>query len=139
MNQATPEDYLREEATNDLDARKIAAKFQPSTGCWIDDHWGHYGVTRLIEIAQDYGFYLDECELLSVYAYRKDQTTFKHCGIESHTDDWIFDIGDAAEEWLNENVALPGHTFGWSEGEFFLMEDCWWNQDCDERLSEGDY
>lgn len=138
MNHATDEDYLRQESVNDMDRVKATdvypslAKdnYEPSTGCWIDDRWGQYGVTRLIEIAQEYGFGpIDECEQAAVNAYRRDQATFKHCGLESYVDDWILDSGgiaDAAEDWLNENVAKDGFSFGWADGEFFLMDDSWW-------------
>ncbi|WP_405057067.1 hypothetical protein OG474_30565 [Kribbella sp. NBC_01505] len=35
-------------------------------------------------------------------------------------------LADAAEAWLNEHVAPPGHSFGWFNGEFFLRADRDW-------------
>lgn len=128
MNNATDEDYLRNEAQKDMASE---TKWELATGCWIDDRWGQYGITRLIQIAQDYGFVLDDCEQAAVYAYRKDQTTFKHCGLESYVDDWLLNqggIADTAEEWMNENVAKDGFSFGWSNGEFFYMNTEWWEE-----------
>lgn len=133
MNQATPEDYLQDEATNDLEKWKIETKFQLSTGCWIDGHWGHYGIARLVDIAQDYGMEISELDSLALHAYRNgiDEFEDEQTGEYHDAADWMLmqgGLGDEAEEWLNENVALPGFSFGWSDGELFYMNDSWWEE-----------
>lgn len=95
---------------------------QPSTGCWIDGHWGQYGIARLVEIAQTYGY-----ENMDVITLAE-----KHMARAPMTDnDWeiLMDSADSVEDWLNTNVAQPGLRFGWSDGEFFLMDDDWWQKE----------
>jgi hypothetical protein len=114
MNQATDENYLRQEAINDLN--RVQA-YEPSTGCWIDDRWGHYGAARLIQITIDLGWDDEEAEDLAAEYFR---------GEEFPSDIDIWDVAYDAETWLNENIANPGFSFGWADGEFFLMNDEWW-------------
>lgn len=35
---------------------------------------------------------------------------------------------DQAIEWLNNYVAPAGYEFGFSEGDFFLQSDAWWQE-----------
>jgi hypothetical protein len=134
QNQATPEDYLQDEATNDLKMWKIETKFQLSTGCIIDSHWGHYGVARLVDIAQEYGMEISDLDEEAVWAYRNNMEEFQDeaTGEFHSAPGWIFDqggLGDEAEDWLNENVAKEGFSFGWNDGELFYMNDEWWDED----------
>lgn len=135
MNNATDEDYLRQEAVNDLEKWKKETKFQPSTGCWIDGHWGHYGPARLIEIAQDYGFGITDLDEKAMESYRdwdKDDFLDEATGEYYNASEWILmqgGLADEAEDWLNDNVARPGLSFGWSDGEFFYMDYHWWSEE----------
>jgi hypothetical protein len=137
MNQATPEDYLREEAVKDgldaFDKWKIETKFQPSTGCWVDGHWGHYGVSRLVDIAQDYGMEISELDSLALHAYTDgiDEFEDEQTGEYHSAADWMLmqgGLGDEAEEWLDINVAEEEYMFGWYSGEFFYMHKSWWEE-----------
>jgi hypothetical protein len=42
------------------------------------------------------------------------------------TVEWILGqggLGDDAENWMNDNVAPEGFSFGWEDGEFFLLSN----------------
>jgi hypothetical protein len=132
MNNATSEDYLRDEAQKDLNPCGVNAKYhsdcsygihyEPSTGCWIDDRWGHYAPARLIQIAVDLGWQdQDAAELADCY--------MDHKGMDADKAERTFWASEDAEDWLNENVAREGYMFGWSDGEFFLMPIEWWSEE----------
>lgn len=142
MNKATDEDYLREESVQDMNDNVVPiTKYEPSTGCWIDDRWGQYGVTRLIEIAEEYGFRTDDTDDFAIYAYKNSIDSFILEGDVVYPVDWILGqggLGDIAEDWLNEHVAKPGFSFGWQDGEFFLMNNEWWEEDEYEETTDID-
>ena len=145
MNNATNEDYLREEAQLDMKNNcGVMAKYhthcyegvhsEPSTGCWIDGRWGHYGISRLVSIAQDLGMEISDLDESALWAYNNNEEEFQDeaTGEFYSASDWLLMQGglcDEAEDWLNENVAQPGYMFGWSEGEFFLMPYSWWGDE----------
>lgn len=133
MNQATPEDYLRGEADNDLKKWKAETNFQVSTGCWIDGHWGHYGVSRLVDIAQDLGMEISDLDESALWAYKNGEEEFQEevTGEYHSSSDWMLmqgGLGDEAEEWLNLNIAKEDYMFSWYEGEFFYMHKSWWEE-----------
>ena len=77
-------------------------------GCWIDGHWGHYAMARLLALAEglgwpDAGEPVDEDDL-----------------------DSLVMACDDAEAWLNDCVAPDGCSFGWYDGEFWLHSNTWW-------------
>lgn len=76
-------------------------------GCWVDGHWGWQGSLRVIQLAHEFGWteYTDPV----------------------HPDDeYVHEIADQAEEWMNNNVAPDGHSFGWFDGGWFLWSyDTW--------------
>lgn len=116
MNKATDEDYLRDEAQSDL---QPATRYELSTGCWIDSRWGHYGSARLIQITVDLGWDDQDAEnFAAIYLVDGD--------IDVDRVEQVYAAADDAKIWLNENIAKPGFSFGWSDGEFFLMNDSWW-------------
>lgn len=141
MNQATPEDYLRDEAVSDFEHYKIESKMQPSTGCWIDGHWGHYGVARLVDIAQDYGMEISGLDESALWAYRNNEDEFQdeQTGEYHNAADWMLmqgGLADEAEDWMNNNVAYEGFSFGWNDGEFFYMGNEWWDDQDEAGLSQ---
>lgn len=156
MNNATPEDYLTDEAMRDLAITicmtcgttnrthtaycAYGPGYEPATGCWIDGHWGVYGVSRLVEIAQDYGFEISDLDESALHAYKKGIQSFQdeRTGEYHDASEWMLmqgGLADEAEEWLNNNVALPGFMFGWNDGEFFYMGIEWWSEE-DEYYDE---
>ena len=84
-------------------------------GLWIV---GHANIDRsIIELAGSYGFEVP-----------KDVMTLMD-GLPSITMEeleYIFDVVDEAENWLQENVAPEGYSFGWSDGDFYLLSDSNW-------------
>lgn len=89
-------------------------------GCYVDGHWGRYGTGRVIELAEEFGW--DDPEALDFLLRTKESPP-------DFTDE-SYELSQAAEDWLNENVAPEGFSFGWYDGEFFLWsaqdwEDTW--------------
>jgi hypothetical protein len=94
----------------------------PSTGCYVDGHWGQYGIARVIVIADDYG-----------YPYKKDvRLAEKHLasmgpssedGLNDVMMDRLVEASDDAEAWLNENVCADGYCWLWCDGEFYYEAD----------------
>lgn len=134
-NNATDEDYLREEAQKDITDRKILTPIGPgysfSTGCWIDSHWGHYGVARLVDIAQDMGMEISGLDESALWAYRNNEEEFQDevTGERHNASEWMLmqgGLADEAEDWLDINLAEEDFRFGWYEGEFFYMHKSWW-------------
>lgn len=99
-------------------------------GCWVEGSRGKYAMPYMIRRAMDHGFPVSPTEVLVIEAYERGEETLagtQYGEIDTH--DWLFDsheLGDKAEEWLNEHVAPDGHTFGWLDGEFFLWSDEEW-------------
>lgn len=96
-------------------------------GCWIEGHWGQYGMARLIEIAGEYGYNhpSDNSDAASVLA---SMGPSEH---EATDIEWeqVLEAADDAEAWLNENVAPEGYSFGWYDGEFYLWSDEEWEME----------
>jgi hypothetical protein len=79
------------------------------SGCWIDGHWGWRGSARLIELAKEFGWSDWTSDL------RED-------------DEFIHEVADIAEQWMNNSVAPDGHSFGWFDGEWFLWPYSTWEE-----------
>lgn len=95
-------------------------------GCWIDGHWGVYGTTNVIAIAEAHGMPIDRNLISPIKCYERDEyNTHGNC----YCAEIIFDASDSAENWLNGNVAPEGFSFGWHDGEFFLWPNDEWNND----------
>lgn len=102
-------------------------------GCWIDGHWGQYGVARMVEIAATHG-YGDET---LVGAMARELTYMgPNMGSDHRTDEMrendgeiLMDGADGVEAWLNDNVAPGGFSFGWHDGEFFLWSTASWEEE----------
>lgn len=89
MNNATSEDYLRDQDQEEqnkpvcgVDAKNHSnysngIHYEPATGCWVDGHWGIYGITRLVEIAQDFGFAISDLDESAVWAYKNNEELFQ--------------------------------------------------------------
>lgn len=105
-------------------------------GCWIDGHWGQYGVARMVKIAADHG-YVDEAAqppfaTLDVVACAS--SVLRSIGPSEHEatdDEWncLDEACDDVEAWMNEHVAPEGFSFGWHDGEFFLQSQEWWAEE----------
>lgn len=90
----------------------------PEVGCIIDGRHGWHAHVAMIREAVAYGYSLTLVDIVACLVYESD--------VESDVDspdgvDWLLNQGgimDAAEAWLNESVARPGHYFGWEDGDF---------------------
>ena len=104
-------------------------KADPSdAGCWVDGHWGQYASANVIEMAAAHGW--DDAEALGLA--QKHLASMGPSTSEELSDEEFSTMMaaiDEAEEWLNENVAPEGFSFGWFDGEFFLMSEEWWSED----------
>lgn len=87
-------------------------------GCWVSGHQGWRGTSDVVRIAQGYGMPLTDDDETELAAYEAGDST----------SDVVFDMADDAESYLNER-APDGHSFGWHDGEFFLMPHDWWDTD----------
>lgn len=96
----------------------------PSTGCYVDGHWGQYATAGVVIIAEDYGY--DDAEAISLA-----EKHLKAMGPNDNpdlTDDEMESLvwfADKAEQWLNENVSNDGFSWDWHDGEFFYMSTEW--------------
>lgn len=89
-------------------------------GCWIDGHWGQYGVARMVEIAAAHGY--GDSEVIDLAARHLGATKWLSDAPELTDDEhealsWA---ADEVERWMNDNVAPEGLYFHWEDGEFFL-------------------
>lgn len=97
--------------------------FPQEAGCWISGHRGQYAILDLLEIAESWGW--DGPERLAYGTYEAEQAD------PPWERDLEFEVvaADAAERWMNEQVAPEGYAFGWEDGEFYLMPMKWWRED----------
>ena len=97
------------------------------TGCYVAGHWGQYGPSRLLRIADD---------ILGTSFYEEAQNIreCRYCGSERMGDDhesMISEIADEAEMALNDATPV-GHLWHWSDGELFLSPLCDDDDACDD-------
>lgn len=86
-------------------------------GCWVDGHWGWRGSYRLIQLAHEFGW----------QEYTAAPIDPDHA-LSGDGEEFIHDIADEAEAWMNNNVAPDGHSFGWFDGEWFLWSHSTWEE-----------
>lgn len=88
-------------------------------GCYIDGHHGHYVQPQAIRFAASQGFPLDDGDKFIVSMYDK------HCHEEIYPHEIVTEIADKAIEYLNDKHEIPGHCWGWNEGDFgcYPIED----------------
>lgn len=98
-------------------------------GCWIAGHRGIYATSSLVRKAAEWGYPLNEDDHRALDAYDAAVEEIQLGDGMVNTDDWVVELCDWAEDWLNEHVAPEGHAFGWCDGEFFLWTDEEWAAD----------
>ena len=82
------------------------------TGCIFDNHRGIYMGEAIIELAESYGMPHEE------------ERTSEH--------EFYHEATDSAVDWLNNNIAEDGHSYGFGEcGDFFYMPSDWWEDEFD--------
>lgn len=98
-------------------------------GCWIAGHRGRYATSGLVYKAMDWGFVIDSDDDRALTAYDGGDDEILHDGEMVDVFDWVIELADEAEAWLNDHVAPEGHSFGWFDCEFFLWTDEEWATD----------
>lgn len=100
------------------------------TGCWVDGHWGQYGGDHLADKI-DHMFNiepLDDPRVLRLIAESTDEMGYTNAAAS-----W-WEIRSEAIDKLTDrlNEATPeGFVWDWVDGEFFLMESCGDEENCD--------
>lgn len=126
MDQSTGLDWLTQPAPDEhlipaMPAPLPIRKAQPTdAGCWVDGHWGWRGIGRVAEIAVGCGWPITAEDAETLAQYMSDDPCADDCAQAMH------EIADDAEDWLTDNVAPDGYSFGWHDGEFFLWPDGGW-------------
>jgi hypothetical protein len=106
---------------------------EADTGCYLDNHRGHYITRDMIWLAEGFGFILGPLESFALAQYEA------HGHEEDYPHESITDLADEALAWLNvgENTgigrpirgqndppAIPeGTSWGWNDGDFGLYAD----------------
>lgn len=90
------------------------------TGCYAEGHRGWHAHAHVIELAEGFGFPLDDEARELVHAY----DTNDHADDDHNTRlEVVLDIMDEAEAWLNDHTTA-GYVWHWRDGEFFLSPMC---------------
>lgn len=121
-------------------------KAEPSeAGCWVEGSRGWTATSRVIDIAAEHGMNLTETDKEILAAWESDIANViigDNEVVDSH--EYVAGQGgllNETENWLNENVAPPGYSFGWHDGEFFLWSETDWCEvsdnvcECDVHVS----
>lgn len=99
------------------------------TGCWIDGHWGQYGISHLFKIATDNEMPTEDGDSEIVKAYENgDEEITLSTGETVEVHECMVDLADKAEAWLNDNIAEEGYLFGWYDGEFMYWSIESWEE-----------
>lgn len=104
-------------------------------GCIIDGHWGQYATARMIELAAQHG-YVDPAtappfaqnDIVDIARRHLASMANGAPDIADHEHEELAWTADDVEIWMNDHLAPEGMTFGWHDGEFFLMADDDWNE-----------
>jgi hypothetical protein len=105
------------------------------TGCYLDNHRGHYIVRDMIQLAQNYGYIVGSFEQWSLDTYNE------HYYSEEYPNEALIELSDDARDWLNcgDNSGIdraikgqnsppiiPDNTqWEWNDGNFglYVIED----------------
>lgn len=109
---------------------EITKYTKDQAGCLIDGHWGQYGTARMIQLAHAHG-YPRESGIVSLAEAKLDNMGpgVPEYELNEKDEEALSDAAAEVETWMNENIAPEGYQFGWNDGEFFLQEDFWWDDD----------
>jgi hypothetical protein len=84
------------------------------TGCWLDNHRGHYITRDVIQLAQEFGFIIGQFEQFAVALYDKADSLIT--GDYSHNIEYpheaMMELCDDAIEWLNSGQGQCAHCNG---------------------------
>lgn len=98
-------------------------------GCYIDGHWGQYGPSRVLSVADDIlgTHYFDECIAALDDEIRAEMAESRSMSDEIPGCETVIWVAEEAEQALND--ATPDSwAWGWHDGEFFLWSDEQWEE-----------
>lgn len=88
-------------------------------GCYIDGHWGQYGVDRVADVAEQFGLkvsiFEDPREWRKVAEGEEPSAWSPEYAWDRHVE-----TSDTLEQHLND--ATEGGYWTWEDGEFFLFQ-----------------
>jgi hypothetical protein len=103
-------------------------RLRPSdAGCYVDGHWGIYGIAHMVQRAEEFGY--PDAEVIDLAdRHLASMGPSPEPGL-SDDEYWaLSEASDEVENWLNDNIAPEGYSFGWWEGEFFLWSEEQWEE-----------
>ena len=96
-------------------------------GMWIDSTHGQYTAAMVIDIAHDFG-YDEDSSLIQLAQKHIKAMNGKGAQITNAEFRRLQKAESSIEDWLNENVAPEGASFGWHENKFQLHPNNWWDE-----------
>lgn len=96
------------------------------TGCYLDNHRGHYIGRDSIELAIGYGFIVGEFERWALETYEA------HSHEDGYPSEALHELADEARDWLNAGqeerrrgqnfppIIPADHAWDWNDGDFGL-------------------
>lgn len=111
-------------------------------GTYVSSWYGQFAIARMLALAVGYGFQGSDQEdgrLLEIAVETADSLSWPE-DMTPDEHDWIVELGNSAEQWLNEHIVPEGLVFGWWEGEFTLMRTCENDDPCEDPTHDaGDW
>lgn len=90
----------------------------------LDSACGWHNTYRLVDLAVDHGMVLSEDDTDAVARYRAGPEDLRGVPFEV-----VYELADKAETYLNSQLVTGGWSFGWSDHEFLLANEAWWEHD----------
>ena len=105
---------------------EVTESGQVSVGAAVifDGAYGWHNTYRLIDLAADHGMTLTDEDRAAVTGYRSD----RH-GTIGKDFEAVQELAGRAEDFLNDQVTTRGWSFGWSDQDFLLANEAWWERD----------
>ena len=85
---------------------------------------GWHNTYRLVDLAVDHGMVLSDDDTDAVARYRAGPEDRSGVPFEV-----VYELADKAETYLNRQLVTRGWSFGWSDHEFLLANEAWWQHD----------
>ena len=96
----------------------------------VSDACGQYALALSISIAGDHGYDNDEIVTLARKKMACEMPSTAP-SLTEHEEEILDMAADEVENWMNENIAPEGHSFGWWDGGFYLWPDATWDGEQD--------
>ena len=90
----------------------------------LDSASGWHNTYRLVDLAVDHGMVLSENDTDAVARYRASPEDGSGVPFEV-----VYELADKAETYLNSQLVTINWSFGWSDHQFLLANEVWWEHD----------